>query len=461
MFPSEPSETSANGNILQVGTAEPPSRSEQRLALVHCSTLRVRLQVLGHPRPHFLLGLGFQDGVGRRLVVPLHSDALSNLCARGWLQELDLAVLVVRSAQNHARRLYSTHLGGFQIAEDGAHAALHLLQRDVVRQAAHDRSRPLFVSDVNLLDVQRVGVRVLLCRDDLADADVETHDVLELVAIRGSCRFRLRSLRGLGLGLLGPVVSQSDNTVENQRVGLGVLGVLAEVAHALELDVRGVEHLEHRRLHRALHDLERVLVEIPKKVSVLVSAAWVLGREEAVVDAHFARHRRLRRHPLDDPLDLVHALRSVPRARVRVVRRLDLNNLAVGVLDHLLARDDVCELEPHRAAWRQPEEALGRILAEVVGVDVDGAREGNLALAHVLLRMHVRLEHLDLAFRPVGDGDLDGLQHREGARRRVLQRRARAIFQDGHVDVVVRLADADALAEEPQRLWRVAPAPDA
>eukprot|EP00961_Rhodomonas_salina_P074472 1000214-Rhodomonas_salina.2 len=186
-----------------------------------------------------------------------------------------------------------------------------------------------------LLDVQRVGVRVLLCRDDLACTHAESPHPTALQAPgtranRRGCRDARRprarcdprelqvppspggttterqhkrdpkngvcegdrgkkgshSLRGLGLGLLGPVVSQGDNTVENlhakpsvttqhgpvcaercdlfgkrsaktdQGVGLGVLGVLAEVAHALELDVRGVEHLEHRRLHRALHDLQ-------------------------------------------------------------------------------------------------------------------------------------------------------------------------------------------------------------
>mmetsp|Transcript_40777 Transcript_40777/g.81700 ORF Transcript_40777/g.81700 Transcript_40777/m.81700 type:complete len:437 (+) Transcript_40777:165-1475(+) len=224
--------------------------------------------------------------------------------------------------------------------------------------------------------------------------------------------------------------------------------------------MRRVQHGLDRRLHCALDDLQRVFVEVFEKVSVLVPTPWVFRGEEAVVQAHFARDRRVRRHPLDDALDLLHAFRGLAGASVRVVGGLDLGNLAAGVLDDFVAGYDVREFEPHRAARGQPEESLWRILAEVVGVDVNGTREWDFALPHVTLRVHVGLEHLHLVLGPVGDGDFDRIEHRKRTHRLVFQRRPCAVLQHRHVDVVVGFADSDSLTEELQRSWCVTPSPD-
>ena len=68
---------------------------------------------------------------------------------------------------------------------------------------------------------------------------------------------------------------------------------------------------------------------------------------------------------------------------------------------------------------------------------------------------------LDLALGPVCDCEEDGIEDGEGALRFILEDLARTILQYGHVNVVVGLADADALAEEVHGRGGVAAAADA
>mmetsp|Transcript_21549 Transcript_21549/g.51867 ORF Transcript_21549/g.51867 Transcript_21549/m.51867 type:complete len:244 (+) Transcript_21549:829-1560(+) len=179
------------------------------------------------------------------------------------------------------------------------------------------------------------------------------------------------------------------------------------------------------------------------------------GAEEAVVDADGRWKSRVGIHPLDDALDALLPLGGEPCARLGLVRALDLHNLAGGVAHHLPRGDNVRKPEPHLAARDEAEEALGRVLAEVLPVDHHRPGEGDLAGAELrALRVDLRLELLDLALRPVGDGELDGIQDRERTQGILLQNLAGAVLEDRHVDVVVRLGYPDPFAEEPQRRRR-------
>ena len=62
-------------------------------------------------------------------------------------------------------------------------------------------------------------------------------------------------------------------------------------------------------------------------------------------------------------------------------------------------RDQAGVAQAHLAARRQPEPVLGRVLAEVVAIDVDDARERNLArpLRRILgVQRRIQLAHLSL-----------------------------------------------------------------
>ena len=144
------------------------------------------------------------------------------------------------------------------------------------------------------------------------------------------------------------------------------------------------------------------------------------------------------------------ALDGAPFARGRVrggvVGALELNDAAVLVLDHLIALDDVGVLEAHLAVRLEAEELLWGVLHEVRAVDIKLAGERHLARGALRLRRVQRtVEPFDLAFRIVGEGDLDGiLDH-----------------QELDVHQLVALGDADLVAEHAERLGGVAAAADA
>src|SRR5208282_2766033 len=89
--------------------------------------------------------------------------------------------------------------------------------------------------------------------------------------------------------------------------------------------------------------------------------------------------RMLGRYPVDGALDLA-AVRGVAAAGLGVVGAVQLGDLAgARVLDHVDALDEEGPAQPNFASRPQAEELLGRVLAEVVALDIEYAAERYLA----------------------------------------------------------------------------------
>ena len=95
------------------------------------------------------------------------------------------------------------------------------------------------------------------------------------------------------------------------------------------------------------------------------------------------------------------------RLRGRVVGAPQLDNVAISILDDLLALDDVGVFQTNLSVWFEAEELLRSVLHKVVALDVEFSRERNLAGGSLRLgRVERAVEPLHLARLPVGEGDL-------------------------------------------------------
>ena len=103
---------------------------------------------------------------------------------------------------------------------------------------------------------------------------------------------------------------------------------------------------DHRRLdQRVFDDFQRIGIEIFHPLRRF-------ARVEAVVKPHLDRFGTRGIDPLDRTLDL-DAARVGAAFGIRMIRRDDLGDVAVRVLDHLFAGDDVGVLEAHGLFRRQ------------------------------------------------------------------------------------------------------------
>ena len=129
---------------------------------------------------------------------------------------------------------------------------------------------------------------------------------------------------------------------------------------------------------------------------------------------------------------------------------------AASLID-LRAGHEVRAAQPHLAPRRQPEELLRRILAEIVALDVEHARERHGARAGRRILLIVDdVERLGLPLRVILDDDAQRSEDAHHARRRPVEVLADGMLEQRDVDGVLALGDADALAEHPDRLGRVA-----
>ena len=182
----------------------------------------------------------------------------------------------------------------------------------------------------------------------------------------------------------------------------------------------------------------------------------VFDTEETIVETDFRRQGMRGRDPVHRRLHLP-SIRRVSAACCRVVGAAQLDDLAGGVLDDLVARDEVRAAQAHLPARRQPEEFLGRVFPEVVTFDIQLARKRHLAVAgRRILRVVDDVDVLDLVLRVIGDHDLQRPQHAHDPRRPAVEIVAHAVFELRDVDDVLFLGDADARAEVPDRFRRVA-----
>ena len=159
---------------------------------------------------------------------------------------------------------------------------------------------------------------------------------------------------------------------------------------------------------------------------------------------------------MDRALDLA-TVRGGTATRCGIVAAADLHHVARIVLYHVGAGDEVGVAQPHFAPWRQTEVLLRRILEEVALLDVEHAREGNLAFSRALVLGVVdRVQFVGLAFGVVLDHHAQRTQYAHHAGRGLVQ-----LFPDGKLQLcdvheAVPLGQTDAGAELPDGPRRVA-----
>ena len=215
----------------------------------------------------------------------------------------------------------------------------------------------------------------------------------------------------------GPAVLQSDRPVKHGLLGLVVIAVGAEIAHAFKLHaVLGLKRRQGRLDLAAGQNLQRVGIEIFHEVVAVLDVLRGFFGEEPVVEAQFGIDGVAGLDPVDRTLDLA-AVDRVAALAVGIVGTMHFGDAAVGILHHLFAGDDVAPAQAHFLSGRQPE-ILGRgNLAEVVLINVQLATEGDFARAgRGIFGVIHGFQPFDLTGRVVTDHQLQRLQHRHVAR---------------------------------------------
>lgn len=111
------------------------------------------------------------EGPEPKRTLPVAKVALvTRLGALWWVNQLELSS-IIRSSKNHGKRLDTAHGSRLQVANTDQPTVLHLLNRDMLDQPRNNRPG-LGLADINSLDVERIGVGVLLNLEDSANAEV-------------------------------------------------------------------------------------------------------------------------------------------------------------------------------------------------------------------------------------------------------------------------------------------------
>ena len=147
----------------------------------------------------------------------------------------------------------------------------------------------------------------------------------------------------------------------------------------------------------------------------------------------------------------------------RIVGAAEFHDFAVGVLDHLLAFDDIGVFEADFAAGAQAEVFLRGVFHEVGPVDQQFAREGDAALGALGIGGIERgLEPFHTPGFPIGERQFDRVViHNHVAVAPFIEVLADTGFQSADIHQLVALAHADAVAEQLEGFGRIAAAADA
>ena len=122
--------------------------------------------------------------LGRRLtVVAFDDDAVADGRAGRRIKEFDF--LRAARAQNHALGEHVPQLGRLQVAQQQDKSVLHLVDGHVFDEAAH-HGASLALAHINLLDIQSIGIGMLLHLHNFAHSNVQVGDV---VVNSGCCFF--------------------------------------------------------------------------------------------------------------------------------------------------------------------------------------------------------------------------------------------------------------------------------
>ena len=162
------------------------------------------------------------------------------------------------------------------------------------------------------------------------------------------------------------------------------------------------------------------------------------------------------------PLHLA-SVGGIPAPGFRVVLRQDLYHVARLVLDAAGALDQVGPLQAALRTGGIQALILGNgSLQEVLLLNIQMLGEGDRAgpggrVVGVVLHLH----QLAFPLGVVGDGQLNGTQHRHGPLGVLVQVLPEAVLQEAVFHHVGRLCHTDALTEVPDRPGRIAPAAQA
>ena len=136
------------------------------------------------------------------------------------------------------------------------------------------------------------------------------------------------------------------------------------------------------------------------------------------------------------------------RFTLEIRRAAQLGHIAIFILHHLFAFNDVGVLEPHFAPGLQPKIFWRRHFREIRAVDEEFAAERNFARAGTrIFRVVDGLQFFHLVFRIICNDYLDRSQHRKPAGGVAIEFLADGVLEQGHVRHARIFCDPDVVGE--------------
>ena len=236
-----------------------------------------------------------------------------------------------------------------------------------------------------------------------------------------------------------------------------MLCVLAVVSVANELELLACLCFVKRGLYlSARYDCERLGIEIIVVGLVLGDSVDVLDSKETVVEHESGVLGVLRGEPMDSTLDLS-SVNGVAVSRLKISRRVYLNDIAVGILNYLTALDYISAHKSYLALRLEAEELGRRYLSKVRGVYIDLAGKGQGTCAKLrLLRMVGKIKGLLLVCRIVVDDYLDRMLDSDPSGSCLVELLADGMLKHAYINKAVSLGDACRADEIEDRLGGVA-----
>ncbi|MNQ78863.1 hypothetical protein D3C85_937860 [compost metagenome] len=174
-----------------------------------------------------------------------------------------------------------------------------------------------------------------------------------------------------------------------------------------------------RALHvvfdEAVHDLHGVRVHLIQEGCLLI--AFLVVQNQRLIQAELRWYSAFRVNPVDRAFDFT-AGEAAAAFGLDIISTVQLNNVAIRILDEVVALDEVGVFQTHFVAREETEILRRRIFHEIVLLDVDLAGERNHAVAHFrVLGIVLRLQHLRTILRIVSDDNFKRIEHAHRAER--------------------------------------------
>src|SRR5215813_4442606 len=149
-------------------------------------------------------------------------------------------------------------------------------------------------------------------------------------------------------------------------------------------------------------------------------------------------------------------IRRVSPTSCWIVGAMNFDHFSVPIFHYLRAHDKVSISQTHFSFWRKSIELLWRILAEIVALDVEHARERYFSSSSARVFWIVDCVYLlHFAFRIVINDHLQRTQHCHNSRYTLVKIFAEKVFEHRQLDGAVGLRHTNRVAEIPQRFRRV------